>query len=93
MAHRTGGLESETYFEMRIHNSGKQIAPEDLERMFDPFVRTTDYGTGIGLVLAKKIIEDHSGSISVKSNEQVPFLPCGSLSGKHQPDVFFGKSE
>ncbi len=70
MAHRTGGLESETYFEMRIHNSGKQIAPEDLERMFDPFVRTTDYGTGIGLVLAKKIIEDHSGSISVKSNEQ-----------------------
>ena len=70
MAHKTGGLESETYFEMRIYNGGKQIAPEDLERIFDPFVRTTDYGTGIGLVLAKKIIEDHNGSISVKSNEQ-----------------------
>ena len=69
-AHKTGGLESEAYFEMIIHDSGKQIAPEDLEKIFDPFVRTTDYGTGIGLVLAKRIIEDHSGSISVKSNEQ-----------------------
>ena len=70
MAHKTGGLESESYFEMRIHDSGKQIAPEELEKIFDPFVRTTDYGTGIGLVLAKRIIEDHGGSISVKSNEQ-----------------------
>ena len=70
MASKTGGLESEIYFEMRIYNNGKRIAPEDLERIFDPFVRTTDYGTGIGLVLAKKIIEDHGGSISVKSNEQ-----------------------
>jgi signal transduction histidine kinase len=65
MAHKTGGLESEIYFEMKICNSGKQIAPEDLERIFDPFVRTRDYGTGIGLVLAKKIIEEHNGSISV----------------------------
>jgi signal transduction histidine kinase/ActR/RegA family two-component response regulator len=70
LALKTGGLESESYFEMKIHNSGSQVPTEDLERIFDPFVRTTDYGTGIGLVLAKKIIEEHHGSISVKSNEQ-----------------------
>jgi signal transduction histidine kinase len=93
MVHKPGGLESETYFEMKIRNGGKQIPPEDLERIFDPFVRTTDYGTGIGLVLAKKIIEEHQGSISVKSNEQGTLFTVWLLSGTPQLDGFFSRPE
>jgi PAS domain S-box-containing protein len=68
-AHETGGLEAETYFEMKISNFGKIILPEDLKKIFSPFYTTKDFGTGIGLTLAKRIVQDHKGSISVKSDE------------------------
>jgi two-component system, sporulation sensor kinase E len=68
-AHETGGLEAETYFELKIRNFGKTILPEDLKKIFSPFYTTKDFGTGIGLTLAKRIVQDHKGSISVKSDE------------------------
>lgn len=65
----TGELECETYFEMKIANYGKIIPPEDIRRIFDPFYTTKKHGTGVGLPLSKKIVEEHKGSISVKSDE------------------------
>lgn len=69
-AYETGQLDSEGYFEMKIHNFGKTIPPEDLQKIFSPFFTTKNYGTGIGLTLAKRIVEDHRGSISVKSDSE-----------------------
>ncbi|HMK33697.1 MAG TPA: ATP-binding protein [Desulfomonilaceae bacterium] len=69
-AHKTGELTAESYFEMKIQNQGKIIPPEDLAKIFDPFFTTKNYGTGLGLTLSKKIVEDHLGSISVKSDAQ-----------------------
>jgi len=69
-AQETGGLESEAYFEMKIRNGGKVISPEDLRKIFDPFYTTKDHGLGVGLTLAKRIVEEHRGSISVKSDEK-----------------------
>ncbi len=43
--------------------------PEDVqEKLFQPFFTTKDYGTGLGLMVSKKIIEDHNGQISINSN-------------------------
>jgi PAS domain S-box-containing protein len=67
-AQETGGLESETYFELKIKNHGRVIPPDELHKIFSPFFTTKNYGTGIGLTLAKKIIEEHHGSISVRSD-------------------------
>ncbi|MBI4963329.1 MAG: PAS domain S-box protein [Desulfomonile tiedjei] len=69
-AQEVGLLESDAYFEMKIEMHGKVMPPDELQKIFNPFVTTKDYGTGIGLTLAKKIVEDHKGSISVKSNEE-----------------------
>jgi PAS domain S-box-containing protein len=67
-AQEAGKLESEDYFEMKIRNPGAPIPQEDLENLFSPFFTTKSYGTGIGLTLSKKIVEDHKGSISVQSD-------------------------
>jgi PAS domain S-box-containing protein len=69
-AQETGGLESESYFEMKIRNCGKVIPPDELQKIFSPFYTTKNYGTGIGLTISKRIIEDHRGSISAKSDNE-----------------------
>ncbi len=68
-AQETGELDATVYFEMKIHNQGNVIPPEELQKIFDPFYTTKHYGTGIGLTLCKRIVENHNGSISVKSDE------------------------
>jgi signal transduction histidine kinase len=69
-ARQTGELESKEYFEMQIQNQGPVIPPEYLQKIFSPFFTTKDVGDGIGLTVSKRIVEDHNGSISVKSDDE-----------------------
>ncbi len=64
-----GNLRSETYFQIKVQNSGAPIPPEELDRIFNPFFTTKTNGIGLGLTLSKKIVEDHGGSLSVQSDE------------------------
>jgi PAS domain S-box-containing protein len=65
---KTGELQSVGFFEMKIRNNGQAIPSEALQKVFNPFFTTKAQGTGLGLTVTKKIVEDHSGSISVKSD-------------------------
>ena len=40
--------------------------PEDRARLFEPYVTTRESGTGLGLPIVKKIIEEHGGSLSLQ---------------------------
>jgi len=51
----------------RVVDSGRGIAPEVLPKIFRPFFTTKGHGTGLGLSLAKGIIEQHGGSIEATS--------------------------
>ncbi len=55
--------------EIAIADSGNGIADEDLDKVFQPFFTTKKkgMGTGLGLTIAKKIVEGHGGSIRVVS--------------------------
>ncbi len=55
---------------MKIRNTGPVIPDEVLQNIFNPFYTTKQHGVGLGLVVSKKIVEDHSGSISVKSDTE-----------------------
>nr|MCR5510690.1 ATP-binding protein [Lachnospiraceae bacterium] len=60
---------------IEIEDNGKGIAPKDLARIFERFYRTDSSrnsskgGSGIGLSIVKKIIEDHGGYIWATSKE------------------------
>lgn len=55
--------------EVRVRDSGTGIDPEKVDRVFEPFYTTKErgQGTGLGLVVAKAIIDEHSGEIAVDS--------------------------
>jgi len=65
---KTGELEFEGFFEMKIRNTGPVIPDAVLQNIFNPFYTSKQHGAGLGLVVSKKIVDDHSGSISVKSD-------------------------
>ena len=52
-----------------IADNGHGIMTEHLERIFEPFFSTKDdAGNGIGLALTKRIVEDHRGTIRLRSS-------------------------
>ncbi|WP_143305895.1 hybrid sensor histidine kinase/response regulator transcription factor [Chitinophaga vietnamensis] len=75
-----------------ITDNGKGIAPENLDKLFSNYFQEDDQskntGYGIGLALAKSIVETHRGSISAASSDKTVFkvtLPKGRA---HFPDAW-----
>ncbi|MGZ8209787.1 MAG: sensor histidine kinase [Burkholderiales bacterium] len=56
------------YIEVRIADTGQGIPKENLPRLFEPFYTTKGkHGTGLGLAVIWRIIDNHSGTINVES--------------------------
>ena len=54
-----------------ICDNGKGITKESTEKIFLPFYSTKKRGSGIGLYLVKRIIDDHEGKIALDSHEGI----------------------
>ncbi len=52
---------------IRITDTGKGIDPEHLAEIFKPFFTTKHKGTGLGMTISRRIVEQHHGSVSVTS--------------------------
>jgi signal transduction histidine kinase len=59
-ARKTGSPES---LRLVITDSGPGIEPDEMQKIFEPYFTRRPGGTGLGLSLAKRIIEDHNGAI------------------------------
>lgn len=53
---------------VRIRDTGEGIAAEAMPRLFDPFFSTRPRGTGLGLTIARRVIQEHHGQIGVESS-------------------------
>ncbi|WP_394172988.1 histidine kinase N-terminal domain-containing protein [Guptibacillus hwajinpoensis] len=53
-----------------LTNNGPRIPAETLKTIFEPFYTTKELGTGIGLYVCRKIIQNHQGRISCHSNDE-----------------------
>jgi signal transduction histidine kinase len=72
---RVGLARRDSILDLTVENEGIGIAAEDLPHVFDEFYRASrasviePRGSGLGLTIAKQVVEQHGGSISVASEE------------------------
>ncbi|MBW1771173.1 MAG: GHKL domain-containing protein, partial [Deltaproteobacteria bacterium] len=52
---------------IKVADTGRGIAPEDLPQVFDPFFTSHTQGSGLGLTSVQRIVSEHNGAVSVKS--------------------------
>jgi signal transduction histidine kinase len=50
-----------------LEDNGPGIPPENLEKLFEPFFTTKSHGTGLGLPITRRIVQEHQGTIRVES--------------------------
>ena len=62
-------IRKDFYVDVRIADTGQGISPEQVARIFDPYFTTKQgkSGTGLGLFITRKVVDDHNGSIKVDS--------------------------
>jgi signal transduction histidine kinase len=58
---------SEETIRISFEDTGPGIPKDNLEKLFSPLYTTKAKGMGLGLVICKRIIDAHKGSISVES--------------------------
>ena len=61
---RVAVRQSESRIEVTIADNGIGL-PEDRSRLFEPYVTTREKGTGLGLPIVKKIVEEHGGTLEL----------------------------
>jgi two-component system sensor histidine kinase HydH len=59
------------FLEVRFRDTGIGIPPGDLRNLFIPFFTTKEKGTGLGLPISQRIIENHGGTIEPRSQPGV----------------------
>jgi two-component system sensor histidine kinase PilS (NtrC family) len=76
-----------------IADSGAGIAEHDLPHIFEPFYSTKAGGTGLGLALVYRVVQDHGGQIDVRTRQDegttfiltLPAAPDGAQPGVETP--------
>ena len=57
---------------VEVTDSGPGFKSEEVERIFQPFFSTKDSGTGLGLVIARSIVEAQGGTIDARNRTDCP---------------------
>lgn len=73
---------------VRIDDNGPGIPEHVREQIFEPFFSTKEEGTGLGLALARRILEEHGGWLNLRHSGRgagfVLVLPCLSEESWHR---------
>ncbi len=71
---------------LTVIDNGKGVDAENLEHIFEPYFTKRDGGTGLGLALVRRILEEHGGRIQARNNPEGGLsmdveLPAGEVKG------------
>jgi len=64
-----GGPQGTGGYLLEVRDTGTGIAEKDLAKVFEPYFTTKSTGLGLGLVLTRKIVEAHGGTIVIDSEQ------------------------
>ena len=72
--HRRGTLRirtdlADTHVIVRFEDSGGGMSAENLSRVFEPYFTTKPSGSGLGLLIVRRIVREHGGELSIESNQ------------------------
>jgi len=59
----------ESHVIVRFTDTGGGISAENLSRVFEPYFTTKTGGTGLGLLIVRRIVREHGGEMSIESSE------------------------
>jgi len=74
-AMRTGGIlhirswQNEMYVSVSFHDTGGGIPQDKMSKLFQPYFTTKSSGSGLGLLIVRRIVREHGGEIEIESNE------------------------
>ncbi|MCX7995651.1 MAG: ATP-binding protein [candidate division WOR-3 bacterium] len=71
------------FVEIIIEDTGKGMSEEQLKNLFKPFYTTKKNGTGLGLVIAKRVIDIHRGTIEISSKEGIGTIVTVTLPNEY----------
>jgi two-component system, sporulation sensor kinase E len=76
-------------YEVRLifSDTGQGMSPETVGQLFEPFFTTKQTGTGLGMMIVRRIIRDHGGDLGVESKEGLGstitiYLPRGAKNAR-----------
>ena len=90
----------ESHVIVRFTDTGGGMSAENLGRVFEPYFTTKSSGTGLGLLIVRRIVREHGGELSIEStegkgmsitirlphvNRRVRMLEAGDLSEQSRP--------
>ena len=90
----------ETHQFISISDTGGGISPENISRVFEPYFTTKSAGSGLGLLIVRRIVRAHGGEVIIESeqnrgltltirlplaNRRVRFLEQGSAGDGRNP--------
>ena len=73
------------YCEVTIADRGRGIAPDRFEKVFQPFFTTKHRGTGLGLPIARRIVEAHGGMLTANARHGGGVVMMVSLPAARMP--------
>ena len=59
----------DTHVLIRFVDTGRGMSAENLSRVFEPYFTTKPSGTGLGLLIVRRIVREHGGELSIESGK------------------------
>ncbi|MEO5754569.1 MAG: ATP-binding protein [Chthoniobacterales bacterium] len=59
----------DTHVKISFTDTGDGISPENLSRVFEPYFTTKESGSGLGLLIVRRIVREHGGELAIESAE------------------------
>ena len=82
-----------THVNISFTDTGGGMSAESLSRVFEPYFTTKSSGSGLGLLIVRRIVREHGGEMAIESNEGKGLAPDDSFALSRQTRAHAGSGQ